>query len=245
VIDVVDPDQTFSAAQYQRAADKAIADIHERGKLPLVVGGTGLYIKALTRGLFKGPAADRALRRRLHEQAEVEGAAALHLALQRIDEEAARRIHPNDVIRIVRALEVYYLTGTPISHHQKRHRFFHERYRTMYVGADIARGTLYQRINTRVDTMMEQGFVVEVERLLGMGYHAALPAMNAIGYRHLVKHLMGKWSLSEAVHMTKRDTRRFARRQLNWFGRMPGVTWFKPEEAPTILYRIHNDCQHD
>jgi tRNA dimethylallyltransferase len=238
LIDVVDPDQTFSAAQYQQMADEAIVDIHARGKVPLVVGGTGLYLKVLTRGLFKGPAADRTLRCRLQEQAEAEGLAALHLILQRIDEEAARRIHPNDAVRIIRALEVYYLTGIPISHHQKRHRFLQERYRAIYFGLAVEREPLYQRINARVDKMMEQGLVAEVEKLLCMGYYSSLPAMQALGYRHMVNHLLGNQSLLEAVDTLKRDTRHFARRQANWFRRMPAVNWFRPDEARTILRRI-------
>ncbi len=238
LLDVVDPDETFNAAMFQDLADRAIADIHGRGRTALIVGGTGLYIRALHRGLFEGPDGDNLLRDALRHEVEERGVEALHLDLQRLDPEAARRIHPRDVVRIVRALEVYHRTGVPISVHQRRHGFGEERYHAIYLGISMSKSALYSRIDTRVDGMMANGLLEEVEGLMRLGYGPDLPSMKAIGYRHMAAYLRGELSLDEAVTQMKRDTRRYAKRQMTWFRRLPEVHWFQGEEASDALEKV-------
>jgi tRNA dimethylallyltransferase len=238
LIDVVDPDEEFSAARFQAEADRAIQKIDRQGKIPFVVGGTGLYIRALTRGLFKGPRKDEGLRTRLRQEAQAQGVGALHKTLEQIDPGAAERIHLHDLFRIIRALEVYYLTGVPISRHQEQHGFSQQRYKALYIGLAVDRWQLYQRINARVDEMMEQGLVHEVEDLLNRGYGLDLSSMQAIGYRHIGKYLLEECSLHEVIATMKRDSRHYARRQMTWFRRMPEVRWIKPQDEAEIFEEI-------
>lgn len=238
LLDVVDPDETFNAAMFQQLADTAIADIQGRGRAAFVVGGTGLYIRALHRGLFEGPDGDTSLRRALRQEVEERGVEALHLDLQRLDPEAARRIHSRDVVRIVRALEVYYRSGVPISAHQMRHAFSEERYHAIYLGINIAKSALYARIDNRVDGMMANGLLEEVEELMRLGYGPDLPSMKAIGYKQVGRYIRGELSIEEAVTQMKRDTRRYAKRQMTWFRRLPEVHWFEREEASDALEKV-------
>jgi tRNA dimethylallyltransferase len=238
LVDVVEPDEPFSAARFQAEADRAIREMHGRGKRALVVGGTGLYVRALTRGLFKGPGQDPDLRRRLREDARSHGVEWLHQALQRVDPEAAERIPPHDAIRTIRALEVFQATGVPISRHQSGHGFAEERYRTLCLGLLVERRLLCDRIDARVEQMMAMGLLEEVEGLMSRGYGAGLPSMQAIGYRHLICHLQGKWSLGEAVAGIKRDTRHYARRQMTWFRGMTEVRWCSAYEASRVLREV-------
>ncbi len=238
LLDVVDPDETFNAAMFQQLADMAIADIQGRGSTALIVGGTGLYIRALHHGLFLGPDGDTSMRDALRQEVEERGVEALHLDLQRVDPEAARRIHPRDVVRIVRALEVYYRTGVPISAHQMRHGFAEERYRAIYMGISIGMPELYARIESRVDGMMADGLLEEVEELMRLGYGPDLPSMKSIGYRHVWSHLRGELSMDAAVAQMKRDTRRYAKRQMTWFRRLPEVHWFEKGGASDALEKV-------
>jgi tRNA dimethylallyltransferase len=238
LLDVVDPDETFNAAMFQRLADLAIADIHGRGRRALIVGGTGLYIRALHRGLFEGPDGDATMREFLCQEAERRGVEALHGDLQRLDPEAAGRIHSRDLVRIVRALEVYHRTGVPLSVHQERHGFAEERYRAIYLGIHLERSVLYAGIDARVERMMADGLLEEVERLMALGYGLDLPSMRAIGYRHMGRHIKGESSLDDAVAQMKRDTRRYAKRQMTWFRRLPEVHWFEPGEARAALEKV-------
>ena len=235
LIDVADPDETYSAARFQREADLAISEIHKRGKAVLVVAGTGLYLKALTRGLFPFGGSNSVLRRSLQERARKEGVGALYETLTQVDPEASRRIHPHDLFRIVRALEVFLMSGTPISEHHRQHGSGQERYRVLYLGLHRERPELFQRIDTRVDDMARGGLLEEVKGLLDKGYCPDLPSMRALGYRHMIAHLQGQVSLDEAFRAMKRDTRRFARRQLTWFRAMDGVHWFQPQEQGRML----------
>jgi tRNA dimethylallyltransferase len=235
LIDVVDPDEPFDAVRYQQLADKAISEIQKRGKVPMVVGGTGLYVKALTHGFFAGPSAHPRLREMLKARAEMEGTRALHEELRRVDPSAAERIHPNDLFRIIRALEVYHLTGVPISRHQDEHRFSRPRYKALYLCLDLPREELYRRINERVEEMIKRGLVEEVKALMERGYSLDLPSMRSIGYRHMGSYIKGECSLDEAVEKMKRDTRHYARRQLTWFRAMEGVRWFHEEESDRAL----------
>lgn len=238
LLDVVDPDETFNAAIFQQLADRAIADIYGRGRTALLVGGTGLYIRALHHGLFEGPDGDTSMRAALRQEVEERGVEALHSDLQQIDPEAARRIHPRDVVRIVRALEVYYRTGLPISAHQTRHGFAEERYHAIYLGINIGVPELCARIHDRVDWMMANGLLEEVEELMRLGYGPDLPSMKSIGYRHMGSHLRGELSIDEAVAQMKRDTRRYAKRQMTWFRRLPEMHWFEKGGASDALEKV-------
>lgn len=235
MIDVAAPDETYSAMRYQKEADKAIREIALRGKPVLVVAGTGLYLRALVRGLFEGVESDPGLRRALQERAKKNGVGALYQMLRDVDPEASQRIHPHDLFRIVRALEVYLVSGKPISSHHREHRFGRERYKALFLGIDRDRTDLFYRIDQRVDSMMRQGLLDEVRVLLEKGYGPELPSMKAIGYRHILSYLQGRMSLEQAVMTMKRDTKRFARRQLTWFKAMQEVHWFKPEEVKEAL----------
>ena len=234
MIDIVDPDEPFDARKYGRMAHDVITTLCARGLAPLVVGGTGLYIKALVNGLFETDPVDHALRRHLKERAETVGADFLHKRLIRCDPDAAARIHPRDTYRLVRALEVYELTGKTISDHHRTHRFQERPFRVLKIGLDLDRDLLYERINQRVDAMLEAGFIDEVKKLLSRGYSPDLKSMQSIGYRHLVDFIEKRLSWDDALRTLKRDTRRYAKRQLTWFKADPEVVWFNPEQLAEI-----------
>lgn len=222
--DIVDPDEPFAAKDYERLALQAIAHIRERGRVPIVVGGTGLYIRALLNGIFPGPSEDRTLRFALYREAQEIGPEGLHRRLQAVDPEAALKIHPRDLFRVVRALEVHALTGRPISQLQKaysRPRL----HPLVYLGLRRKREELYRLVEERVDRMMTQGFLQEVEGLLQRGYTKELKPMQGLGYRHLVGYLEGTCSLERAITLFKRDSRRYAKRQMTWFTKEEGVEW--------------------
>ncbi|MEN3002136.1 MAG: tRNA (adenosine(37)-N6)-dimethylallyltransferase MiaA [Armatimonadota bacterium] len=223
LIDVADPDEPFTAAKFRELALEAIRDIQARGKRVLIVGGTGLYLRVLLHGFsLAPPPRDPELRRQLQQQAQQQGLHTLYERLQKVDPQAAARIHPNDAVRIIRALEVYEMTGQPISAWQARAE---SELPALKFGLTMPRPLLYRRIDARVDQMMAQGFLHEVQNLLSKGYNKDLPALKGLGYRHLIAHLMGEMGLDEAVRQWKRDTRRFAKRQMTWFRREPGVHW--------------------
>jgi tRNA dimethylallyltransferase len=238
LIDVADPDEPFDAARYRELASRAIASIHERGKRVLVAGGTGLYIKALLKGLFKAPPVSEEIRSRIKEAAARDGSEALHRRLKEVDPEAASRIHPNDAYRITRALEVYEQTGRPISFFQREHRFSSGPYRSIMIGLTVNRAILYERINRRVDMMMEQGLVDEVKKLLSMGYGFHLKSMQSIGYRHIGEFLAGRVALDETVEQLKQDTRNFSKRQYTWFRAQQELEWFQPDRMEPIHERV-------
>jgi tRNA dimethylallyltransferase len=238
MIDIVDPDEDFDAAAYAKSASGIILQIGDRGGTVFVVGGTGLYIKALVHGLFENGTSDPAVRRRLKQQAESKGTAALTQRLQKIDPAAARRIHPNDTYRIIRALEVFEVTGKPLSVLQQRHGFREKRFNTLELGLSWPRPVLYDRINRRVDAMMAQGFLDEVRQLMARGYGRDLKSMQSLGYRHLAAVVNGDASLSEAVAMLKRDHRRYAKRQLTWFGARRSVHWLTQDQTAPAVDRI-------
>ena len=238
LIDVVDPDEPFSAAQFKTAADAVIRNLHEKGHPVFVVGGTGLYIKALTQGLFRVQEENGSLRERLRAQAKDLGSPVLHQRLQDVDPVAAASIHPNDAYRIIRALEILELTGKPISEHHRSHGFSDDRYRVLKIGLFLDREILYQRINRRVDRMLEAGFLKEVEGLLHLGYSPNLKSMGSIGYRHMTEYLQTTVAWDETVRLFKRDTRRYAKRQLSWFKGDPEIHWLKPSESDTMSRKI-------
>jgi len=220
---VADPDEQFDAARFMAEGRRVIADIAARGALPVVAGGTGLYLRALTRGLFDAPQADEALRKRLLKL----GRQALFERLRRIDPEASRKINQNDAVRIVRALEVYYLTGVPLSQHHRNHRFQDTPYECLRLCLSRERQRLYERIDQRADRMIDEGLVQEVQALLDKGFLPQLRAMQSIGYRQITDHLLHDLSLQDAVMYIKRETRRLAKRQLTWFRRESGLIWIE------------------
>ena len=238
LIDIVDPDQEFNAALFRSHALAIIDDLGRRDIPLIVVGGTGLYIKALLGGLFTCPSSQRELRQKLWEECEDKGGSYLHERLRRIDNKAAESIHPMDTIRIIRALEVANLTGRPFSEVTGEHGFSERRFATLHLSLFVDREVLYDRINARALSMIDAGFVGEVERLLAMGYGPELKPMKAIGYRHIVGYLNGDWDLDEAVRLIQRDTRRYAKRQLTWFRADPEVVWVNPDDRSEIIDKV-------
>ncbi len=230
LVDIVAPDETLTLAQYKQMAMEAIADMHARGPLPFLVGGTGLYLKAVLEGWTipeVGP--NLALRQQLEAEAQTLGHAHLHKILQSADPIAAQKIDPRNTRRVIRALEVCYTTGQPISSRQRK---MPPPYRTLQIGLTMPRGQLYRRIDERVDAMMAQGLLDEVKQLLALGYDESVPALSGFGYKQLIAYLRGELSLEAAVQQIKTETRRFVRRQYAWF----------PLDDPNILWL---DAQHD
>ncbi|MCF8044789.1 MAG: tRNA (adenosine(37)-N6)-dimethylallyltransferase MiaA [Desulfarculaceae bacterium] len=238
LIDIADPDEPFDAAAYIREADRAIQDITERGKIPIVAGGTGLYIRALVHGLYGRRSPDPAVMERLERELDTRGAEWLHGRLAEIDPQLAETIHPNDTFRVTRALEVFESTGTVKSNFLKNHNFEDLRYDCMKIGLCMDRGLLYERINRRVDEMIASGLTDEVKNLLKMGYSGDLKSMQSIGYRHINEYLEGKNDFEETVRTLKRDTRRFAKRQFTWFSKEKSLLWLSPSELEDAWKRI-------
>ncbi|MBW1776163.1 MAG: tRNA (adenosine(37)-N6)-dimethylallyltransferase MiaA [Deltaproteobacteria bacterium] len=234
LIDILDPDQPFSAASYAAAARTVIDALHQKGILSLVVGGTGLYIKALLHGLFKEDPKTPGIRARLKAEAARIGSETLHARLQRLDPESARRIHPNDTVRVIRAMEICESTQTPLSTLHSAHGFSQKPYDVLKIGLTLERSVLYERINRRVDQMLAAGLLGEVKSLLELGYDPALKSMQSIGYRHMVQFIQKERSWEEAVALIKRDTRRYAKRQWTWFKADPQVTWHAPDAMDAI-----------
>jgi tRNA dimethylallyltransferase len=225
LIDVTDPDDRYHAARFAREARAAIETIRSRGHLPVVVGGTGLYIRALVRGLDPAPPADPAFRRELAEWAVREGGAALHARLAREAPAMAHRLHPNDHVRIVRALELL-RAGAPVGEAQRRWRDTPEAEDTVFsVGLTLPRDVLAARLRARAAAMIADGLADEVRSLLARGYDPSLPAMQGIGYRELVLVLGGEISEAEALRRMQRDTVRYAKRQWTWFARETDIQW--------------------
>jgi len=238
IVDVVNPDETFSAAIFARMADGVIEDLHQEGRPVFVVGGTGLYIKALTQGFFPAEEQDGGIRKRLKKEAETLGLEVLHKRLQGVDPAAAASIHPNDRYRIIRALEVHEVTGQPISYHQRVHGFQDIRYRTLKIGLTLDREILYDRINRRVDQMLASGLLEEARWLLDHGYASTLRSMQSIGYRHMVDYLEQSIEWAETVRLFKRDTRRYAKRQLTWLRADPEILWMEPGQIDAMRGKI-------
>ncbi len=215
LIDIVPPDYTLTLAEFQERAHAAIESIHAQGDLPLLVGGTGQWVWSVVEGwgIPRVPP-DLALRAKLEIEAETGGSEALHAQLAAVDPDAAAKLDHRNVRRVIRALEVYLKTGVPISVHQQKSP---PPWQILIIGLTMPRDALYQRIDRRIDRMMEAGFLAEVKELLAQGYDLRLPSMSGLGYRQLGRHLQGELSLAEAVALTKKDTRRFIRQQYNWF----------------------------
>jgi len=239
LIGIIEPDAPFTAADYAREAGQAIDGILRRGRNPFVVGGTGLYIRALIGGLIDAPAGDDDLRRELGVWAEREGVEALLRELERVDPVTAARLHPNDRVRIIRALEVCRITGTPFSRLASEHGFRDSRFDALKIGLTRDRNELYGRVEERVERMLAAGLVDEVRGLLERGHSPETKGMRAIGYKEICRYLDGSISLEEARELIKRDTRRYLKRQLTWFFRDSTTKWFEyPENFDSIYFII-------
>jgi tRNA dimethylallyltransferase len=245
LIDVVDPDEEFNAAVYRSLAVPAIREIASQGKVPFIIGGTGLYIKTLLGGLIKCPPSDLDLRRELQRQYEEKGAAFLHKELRRIDPAAALNIHPNDRVRIIRALEIIHLTGKRLSALTSDHGFSDRPFQALKICLKVDREQLYQRINNRSLAMIEKGLIQETEALVKKGYSPELKSMKSLGYRHIIKFLEGEWDLDRAIACLQRDTRRYAKRQLTWFRADPKFYWMRPEEKGKVWDLIAGFLKED
>ncbi|MBK6849719.1 MAG: tRNA (adenosine(37)-N6)-dimethylallyltransferase MiaA [Proteobacteria bacterium] len=232
LIDVVTPAQRFSAADFVLHAEEALRAIRARGRLPIVVGGSGLYVRALLYGLFAAPAVDPALRAAHRQRADEQGTAPLYEQLQRVDPAAAARIHAHDFVRISRALEVYEQTGQPISELRRAHGFSLPRHAARLVGLELDPALLRERIARRVEQMLARGWLEEVRALCDAG-HAESHPMGGLGYRQLRDQLQGRLDLEEAMRQTRRETWRFARRQRNWFAHEAAVRWLDATSPPS------------
>lgn len=230
LVSCIAPDKYFSAADYQRLADTVIQEIQKKGKVPMLVGGSGMYFRAVVDGLFQGPNADKDIRQRLRQQAQELGTYYLYDRLKNLDPKSAGKIHPNDLMRIIRALEVYEKSGKCISELQQQWENSKPRYEFIAFGLDRPRDELYERINARVDQMLKDGLLDEARKLLKYDRNAI--SMNCFGYKELFDHLEGKISLDSAVSLIKQNTRQFAKRQLTWFRKDKRITWIDLSVCP-------------
>jgi tRNA dimethylallyltransferase len=244
LIDILDPGERYSAGEFARRAQAALAEIRQRGALPIVVGGSGLYLRALFEGLSPVPPGDPEVRARLRERLAAEGLEPLRRELAATDPATAGRLAPGDTQRVLRALEVAAVSGEPLSLWISRQPFGIQRIAALRVGLTLPRAILYDQIASRVARMMEEGWVDEVARLLAQGLDPETPAFQAIGYRQLVRHLEGEWSLERAVGETIQATRRFAKRQETWFRREPDVAWFSATDLNRLIPRVLDYAKH-
>ncbi|PWB62665.1 MAG: tRNA (adenosine(37)-N6)-dimethylallyltransferase MiaA [Deltaproteobacteria bacterium] len=231
LVDVADPDEEYNAGRFVAGADAAIRGIRGRGRFPLVAGGTGLYIRALLRGLDPLPK-DDAVRARLARRWEEEGGEALFSELRRVDPVSAAAVHPSDRVRVLRALEIAEIAGAPPSALKRQREGASADSRILFLAISADRERLYRRIEARVDGMFRKGLVDEVRGLLSRGYSPVLKPMKALGYRHVVSHLHGGVPLPAAVEAMKRDTRRYAKRQITWLRGEPEAVWIDPDGGP-------------
>jgi tRNA dimethylallyltransferase len=243
LIDLVNPDEYFSAADYSTKAREAIKNILGRGKEPIVVGGSGLYLRALFKGIFKGPGRDEKLRSELNQRAERLGIESLYTELEKKDPEAAKKIGPHNLVRIIRALEVYELTGKKISVLQKKGEYPPEEYDFVKIGFELDREHLYQRIDQRVEQMIKAGLVAEVKSLKEKGYDLRFAPLRTFGYKEIFHYLDGNMSLDEAVQNIKLETRHYAKRQITWFKKEEGIFWidWEKENPRDEILRIFED----
>jgi len=225
MIDVVNPDEEFSAADFVEQGRGLIEEIWNRGRYPLLVGGTGLYIKALTEGLLDAPSGDPQLRSRLEEEEERGGQGTLYSRLQEVDPELAATIHPRNLVRVIRGLEVFHQSGCRLSDLQREHAFQERPYRLLKIGATRPLDELFRAIEQRTDSMFAQGLIEETRWLLEQGFSSKLKTMQTIGYRESVSFLQGELALDDAVELVKRDTRRYAKRQFTWFRKDSSIIW--------------------
>lgn len=232
LIGVADPAADFSLGEYVRLAAASLAALEAAGRRAIVAGGTGLYLRGLLRGVFEGPRRDEALRARLVEAGDEHGAGYLHAMLRRVDPASARRLPPRDRQRIVRALEVFFATRRPMSEQIASHGFREERWRAVKIGLTMPRALLSERIEQRIERFFEAGWEDEVRGLLASGLPETANAWKALGYREVARLVRGEIGREEAVRSIARETRKYAKRQMTWFRREPGVVWFEHGGTP-------------
>ena len=234
LIDVLEPDEEFHVVRFQEMAKEAMKEIYSKGKIPILTGGTGFYIQAVVKDIdFSQDTEKSSVRERLENLAQEKGGEYLHELLAQRDPESAEKIHPNNIKRVIRALEYYELTGEKISLHNEREGEKVSPYNTAYFVLNDHRERLYEKIDRRVDQMLDEGLVEEVRRLAQMGYTRDMVSMQGLGYKEILAYLEGEYSLEEAVYVLKRDTRHFAKRQLTWFGREKDVIMIQKEQFET------------
>ncbi len=240
LIDILEPHEPYSAGEFARRAEEAIRDIQGRGRLPIVVGGSGLYLRALFEGMSPLPPVDLEVRQQLRERVGYDGTGLpkLYEELRQLDPVTAARLAPGDTQRILRALEVVMVSGKPLSDWVSRQPFGSQRIAAVRVGLTLPRAILYDRIAGRVARMVDQGWVEEVAGLLARGVTPDLPAFQAIGYRQLVPYFEGEWSLDRTIEETVKATRRFAKRQETWFRKEPEVTWFSAQDLDRQTHSV-------
>jgi tRNA dimethylallyltransferase len=246
LVDIVTPDSAFSAGEYGRMARLSIQGIFSRNRLPVVVGGSGLYIRALSDGLFDGLYRDEAVRIRLRRLLADEGSEALHMRLAEADPDAAEKIHPNDEKRVLRALEVITVSGKPITTVQKQETRPAD-FEAGFYGLEWPRDVLYNRIDARVDHMIQSGLLKEVNALVEKGYHSGNPGLDSVGYRETLAHIRGDISYQHMVQLIKMNTRRYAKRQMTWFRRDTRIRWLPVSEEPdwtTLAEEVLSDFQN-
>ena len=251
LVDILEPEEEFHIVKFQQMAKEAMEEIYEKGKIPILVGGTGFYIQAVTRDIdFTEAQQENTYRAELEKLAETEGAEYLHDRLKEVDPASADTIHANNVKRVIRALEFYHQNGTPISAHNAEQKKQTSPYNLAYFVLNAPRDILYERIDKRVDQMLEEGLVNEVEGLKREGCHRGMVSMQGLGYKEILAYLEGEYPLEEAVRILKRDTRHFAKRQLTWFRRESDVIWvdkdkFHWDEKEILEYMLSVLKEHD
>ena len=249
LIDVLEPTEDFDVFRFQKMAKDAIQDIQGRGNIPIIVGGTGFYIQAVLYDIDFAESSEAAeIRRELEQYANENGVSALHAMLAEIDREAAMEIHENNVKRVIRAIEYFRQTGEKISDHNRMQRQKVSPYHFCYFVLNDDREILYERIDKRVDIMLESGLVDEVKALLAQGCRKKSTAMQGLGYKEIIDYLQGETDYERAVYLIKRDTRHFAKRQITWFKREKDVTWIQKEqygkdEDKMLSYMLHVLCE--
>lgn len=251
LIDIVDPHEHYTLGRFVKDADKAIEKIYLHNKIPLLAGGTGLYFKGLFQGVFaendlltehaeneENQKKIAFIRDELRKRLRKEGNETLHRELIDIDPESAERIHPNDTQRLLRGLEIFYVTGIPWSQHLANQSRSSRRYQLIKIGLSRPRPELYKRIDKRVQIMVKKGLLEEVKKLLAMGYSRKLKAMQAIGYRHMINFLEGSWNWNQTLALLARDTRHYAKRQFTWFNNDPEISWYDVQQKSKIIQDI-------
>lgn len=234
LLGIADPSTQFTAADFVRLALETVESIRRKRKLPIIAGGTGLYLKALCDGFFPEGEKNPAIREKLEQQAEKEGLEFLRELLVKADPVYAKKIGKRDKIRIIRALEVFYTTQKPISEHFANTRSLFHDFHILKIGLKLERMVIYEKIENRVDRMFEKGIVKEAQNLLAEGVNPDSPPFRALGYKQVLKHLRGDISLQEAIELTKKETRHYAKRQMTWFRKMAGIRWFEPDDFASI-----------
>ncbi|MDH5465797.1 MAG: tRNA (adenosine(37)-N6)-dimethylallyltransferase MiaA [Candidatus Aminicenantes bacterium] len=243
LLDVADFSTQYTAADFVDQALKAIKDVLRRKKIPIIVGGTGLYLKALLDGLFPEGKRDPELRQKLEKEAQEKGLESLRAKLMEVDPASCQKIHDNDKVRIIRALEIFLSTQKPLSQHFLNTRSHVDDFNIIRIGLKLERQVLYKKIEKRTDKMFEKGMIREVENLLKQEVDENSPPFRALGYKNVLKFIRKEMPLEEAILLTKRDTRRYVKRQMTWFRKMEGINWFSPNDFDAVLKFIKDNLE--